>query len=210
MAHHPGYRPEARKGNTVAEAFIEAAASIGGDGKGKNALSGYFKRLARDHPRQMISFIGKILQSRTPLIPEKQKTDDELMSGVDLDKLSPQETTDLYFELLALPLSSEKGNTVAEMIIEAAVLIGEDGKGKNGLAGYFKRLARDHPRQMRSLAGKILQSPTPRVAGKEGATGEQLSGPDLSKLSFDELKQHYDKLMPGRRRITDGAAPSTQ
>lgn len=41
-------------------------------------------------------------------------------------------------------------------IIDAAILIGEDGRGKNGLIGYLKFLARKHPKCYVQLLGRLL------------------------------------------------------
>jgi hypothetical protein len=44
-------------------------------------------------------------------------------------------------------------------VVEGAALVGEDGKGKNGLAGYFKRLARHYPQAMGNWLGKLWPWP---------------------------------------------------
>ena len=43
-----------------------------------------------------------------------------------------------------------------EGIIDAAIAIGEDGKGKGGLLGYLKMLARKHPKYYTALLARVL------------------------------------------------------
>jgi len=43
-----------------------------------------------------------------------------------------------------------------EGIIDAAVSLGEDGRGKGGLSGYLKMLAKRYPKQFSSLLGRLL------------------------------------------------------
>ncbi|MBR0847108.1 hypothetical protein JQ543_05050 [Bradyrhizobium diazoefficiens] len=43
-----------------------------------------------------------------------------------------------------------------EGIIDAAIAVGEDGKGKGGLLGYLKMLARKHPKYYTQLLARVL------------------------------------------------------
>ena len=43
-----------------------------------------------------------------------------------------------------------------EGIIDAAIAVGEDGKGKGGLLGYLKMLARKHPKYYVQLLARVL------------------------------------------------------
>lgn len=43
-----------------------------------------------------------------------------------------------------------------EGIIDAAVIVGSDGKGKDGLRGYLVMLARKHPKQYTGLLARVM------------------------------------------------------
>jgi len=43
-----------------------------------------------------------------------------------------------------------------EGIIDAAIAVGEDGKGRDGLLGYLKMLARKHPKYYTQLLARVL------------------------------------------------------
>lgn len=45
---------------------------------------------------------------------------------------------------------------IKEAVVDAAAQIGEDGKGRNGLQGYLKRLALHEPRSFATLLGRII------------------------------------------------------
>lgn len=53
--------------------------------------------------------------------------------------------------------SRNKTTTVLkEAILQAAELVGEDGKGKGKTVGYLQKLATDHPPAFAQLLGKVL------------------------------------------------------
>lgn len=54
---------------------------------------------------------------------------------------------------------------IQEAILDAATLLGEDGKGRNGLTGYLKDLARNEKRLFCRLLEKLI--PT-QITGKDG------------------------------------------
>ena len=54
---------------------------------------------------------------------------------------------------------------VKDAILVAAGAVGEDGKGKDGLTGYLKTLARDEKKAFAQLLGKVL--PT-QITGDDG------------------------------------------
>ena len=45
---------------------------------------------------------------------------------------------------------------IKEAILAGGEQVGYDGKGKDGLPGYFRRLARDYPKDYAALIGKML------------------------------------------------------
>jgi hypothetical protein len=60
-----------------------------------------------------------------------------------------------------------------EAILLAAAKCGEDGAGRNGLVGYFYRIAREEPKLMMRLIERILAHELTCEPGKENrATGE--------------------------------------
>lgn len=46
--------------------------------------------------------------------------------------------------------------TIKDAVIQAAKLVGEDGKGRDALVGYMKRLAIGEPKAFASLLGRCL------------------------------------------------------
>lgn len=52
-----------------------------------------------------------------------------------------------------------------EAILQAAELVGEDGKGKGKTVGYLKRLAVDEPKAFAGLLGRVLPL---QVTGEDG------------------------------------------
>ena len=56
------------------------------------------------------------------------------------------------------PKGSANKTTAAlkEAILEAAKLVGQDGKGKEGLVGYLKRVATQDVKAFSALLGKVL------------------------------------------------------
>lgn len=48
------------------------------------------------------------------------------------------------------------GVTLKEAILAAAAKVGENGRGRDGLEGYLKFLAREEPRTFGALLGRVL------------------------------------------------------
>jgi hypothetical protein len=55
--------------------------------------------------------------------------------------------------------------TLKEAILKAAELSGRDGKGKDGLVGYLRRVADDEPKAFAGLLGRVLPL---QVTGENG------------------------------------------
>ncbi len=56
--------------------------------------------------------------------------------------------------------------TLKEAILKAGELVGEDGKGKDGLTGYLVRVAKTDTKAFAGLLGKVLPM---QVTGDDGA-----------------------------------------
>lgn len=56
-----------------------------------------------------------------------------------------------------------------EAIVAAAEAEGQDGKGKDGVTGYCRMLARDEKKAFAQLIGRVLPM---QVAGPDGEDGE--------------------------------------
>lgn len=66
--------------------------------------------------------------------------------------------------------------TLKEAILLAAQAVGEDGKGKGGLEGYLRAVAKAEPKAYTSLLGRVLPVEQ-RLSGPEG---EALPAPTLA------------------------------
>jgi len=175
---------ERSKINThLVDAIVEATSLVGEDGKGKSGRTGYFKRLALRDPKAMAQLLGKALRWPTQS-PDQQSTAAHKWTQEELNKLSPEEINQLYFKMVRESSEFER-NTLAQAIVEGAALVGEDGRGKNGLAGYFKRLTRRHPQAVGNLLGRVLPWPTQRSDEKTSAQWQE----ELENLSDEELKK---------------------
>lgn len=76
-----------------------------------------------------------------------------------------------------------------EGIIDAAVAVGSDGKGKEGLLGYLKMLARKHPKQYTGLLSRVMPL---QITGDIGGFIGQVnvvSVPVDRYLSADDMKR---------------------
>jgi len=160
MHAYPG---RSRKGNTdLAHAIRGGATLVGEDGKGKNGLVSYFKRLAWRHPQAMANLLGKVLSWQTQQTchdsapPLRRWTDEEISK---LPTIVMQFRAMLETKAAGSSQANERNAHLPRAVVEGATLVGEDGKGKNGLAGYLKRLARHHPQAMGNLLGKLLPWP---------------------------------------------------
>jgi hypothetical protein len=113
------------------------------------------------------------------------------------------------------PSSASKGNThLVDAIVQGAVLLGEDGRGQNGITGYFKQLALCDPKAMAQLLGKALRWPT-QSTDKQSAAQRIWTTEELNRLSDQEIANLWFKTnreSPERDRntlaqaIVEGAA----
>lgn len=77
-----------------------------------------------------------------------------------------------------------------DAILDAAAVVGENGKGRNGLLGYLVRLARKHPQSYVHLIAKVLPM---QVTGEGGGPLRMItvnfSAADAAQAYQDTLKQ---------------------
>ena len=178
------------KGNSdLVRAIREGATLVGGDGKGGDGLVHYFKRIAWHHPQAMANLLGKVLSWQTRQTchdsspPLRRWTDEEISK---LPTIVLQFRAMLETRVAGSPQANGRNARLPRAVVEGATLVGEDGKGKNGLAGYFKRLARHHPQAMANLSGKLL--PFPDEDSETGPNGPErrcwlsFSGRGVKKL----------------------------
>lgn len=71
-----------------------------------------------------------------------------------------------------------------EAILLAAELTGRDGKGKDGLVGYLRRVAQEDVKAFSSLLGKVLPL---QITGEGGGPIEAHMTVDVGGLTKDQL-----------------------
>lgn len=64
-------------------------------------------------------------------------------------------------------------NLVKDAIIHAAEVVGSDGNGKDGLAGYLEAIARNEPRSFTQLLGRVLPMQVEAAVAVEHRSKEQ-------------------------------------
>jgi hypothetical protein len=98
-------------------------------------------------------------------------------------------------------------NTVLfkDAILKAANQIGEDGKGKDGLTGYLRHLAKSHPKSFFALLGRlpvgiIARSDAPKKVTYKtlDECSEGLLEQGLTPEALHEMGDHFSEYL--RRR----------
>jgi hypothetical protein len=97
-----------------------------------------------------------------------------------------------------IPEPTKANRPLIDAFIKTALETGEDGKGKGGITGYFKRMARRDPMQMAQFLGKALRWPS--VAADEGegivaAMKAKYAPEKLVRLSLWELSALYSEMI---------------
>jgi hypothetical protein len=166
----------ARSPKTIAEVIVQVAKASGADGRGKDRLVGYFAHLARCDPKSFCPLLLDALAARgmtsadtepevvykTPKTREEfYKTREEFEAAIRqmFPRARISRVPDWQPELTQEP-AAEQGRegesiTIPEAVVRAAKAVGEDGRGKDGLVGYFKHVARRHPKLFARL-GRML------------------------------------------------------
>jgi hypothetical protein len=83
-----------------------------------------------------------------------------------------------------------KGGEVTKNLWEATLLaaeqIGEDGRGRDGLVGYLRRMARTNPRSFDALLGRV---PPDEIIRKDNGPQEYETLDEVKYETLDEVKE---------------------
>jgi hypothetical protein len=126
------------------EAVVNAALSLGCNGRGKGGVRGYMVALASTHPKRFAQLLEMALQLKNSAWrgSEAVLSDEQLMARI--EKMSVNEIVmEHVIHLVASPLDDPPSTATdfLEAIIEAARRHGGNGRGKGGVAGYIRMLA---------------------------------------------------------------------
>lgn len=99
------------------QAFISAAERHGRDGRGKGGLHGYMIFLCKEHPAKFVTLLNKVLRAELATPPTRVR------------RRSARFQDDSFI-------------AIGEAVKHAANVLGRDGKGRDGMTGYFRSLAR--------------------------------------------------------------------
>ena len=133
---------EGKKGVTdLVRAAVSAAAHAGEDGLGKGALVGYCRRLARAEPQRYFALLVRAMRD--------QKIEES-------KRLEKRDERDEWLGATQRFSARAKTTDLLEAIILAATQVGEDGLGKAGVVGYFRRFARAEPKLFASLLAGVM------------------------------------------------------
>jgi hypothetical protein len=101
-----------------------------------------------------------------------------------------------------------------EAVLLAFELEGEDGRGKDGLVGFFRQASRTHKGNMLTLAGRILPYQINATVQGELTVTEKFKGRDLKSMTLEEkqaamremlnLTKPMRKALPAPNQIVDG------
>lgn len=76
-------------------------------------------------------------------------------------------------------------SVLKEAILQAAEAVGADGKGKEGIIGYLKTVARKDVKAFSALLGKVLPL---QVTGEGGGPIQSQTTLNMQGLTVDQLK----------------------
>jgi hypothetical protein len=88
----------------------------------------------------------------------------------------------------------KRTTTLPEAIIRAAEMVGHDGRGKDDLLGYLRRLALEQPAQFGPLLGKVLLHQSENDEKPIEASNTD-GYEDLMKLPPEELIRRYREMV---------------
>jgi hypothetical protein len=142
----------------MVDAILNVGALRGSDGRGKDGLDGYASMLASTSYRRFGILLGRALRFK---MTARRVTDDEKPDFMTVKEAKaelrrfgiPEQFADYVpktdiRELPALQREKAQPNgtrTITQAVINAAIRHGSDGRGKDGLQGYFLLLERMDP-----------------------------------------------------------------
>jgi hypothetical protein len=163
--------------NRNAEAVIRVAERFGRDGRGRDGLRGYMVFLAREHPAQFVTWLNKAVRAGLPKKPARRK---RARDGL---------------------ISHDRQIAIGDALISAAERLGIDGKGRGGIVGYFRSLARARLRQFMRLLSLVLeiQEAEARAAREQQNAHEAMKHAqfekEISAMSLEEKKAKMRAMM---------------
>jgi hypothetical protein len=200
---------------SLRRAIVLVAERLGEDGLGRDGSIGYFRRLAIKEPDEVAALISHILplESKVPM----KETDVEytnvdqireaLCRGGMPDDLATREANLVWGSRPKSPyrdatIEKTEGREMAgdlrEAILIALEQVGEDGRGRNGVVGFFYRLSIKHPRAYARLfcraaplemAGSTEPAEEPKYRTVEEIR-EDLHKRGLPDSAFYDLEYH--------------------
>jgi hypothetical protein len=126
------------------EAVVNAALSLGSNGRGKGGLGGFMFAMASQTPERFARLLGVALQIKDSAWGggEAVLSDEQLMRRI--EKMSVNEIVMEYaIHLVVPPLDDPPSSATdfVEAIIDSARRYGSNGRGKGGVGGYIRMLA---------------------------------------------------------------------
>jgi hypothetical protein len=114
------------------DAIMAAADCVGADGYGRDGAVGYFSTLARVYPRLVVRLIiGMLLDSDEGFLKRKRR--------------------------FPPPNRRAQQARQRDVIVAVARQTGEDGRGRNGLVGYLRRISISHPIRFTGLVFRVIE-----------------------------------------------------
>src|SRR6516225_9524153 len=97
------------------------------------------------------------------------------------------------------PIVSERGSTTVqelkvpglEAVVNAALSLGSDGRGKGGVGGHMAAMASKHPKRFAPLLERALQFKKSEWRGGEAFRSDEHAVARMKKMSLDEIVMEY-------------------
>jgi hypothetical protein len=158
----------------VLEKIIRTAERNGEDGRGRDGLVGYLRRLAIKNPYEFAMMMRRVLllAPKMPIMPASPRTLEEYLQLRRQEGLPEHVIVELEQEMLSESRKRKKTNTIpmrergqrqgppgnlVEALILAAAQVGEDGRGYGEIGGYFRRLSTKCPAGYHLLLNLAIQ-----------------------------------------------------
>jgi hypothetical protein len=127
------------------EAVVNAARSLGSDGRGKGGVGGYMIAMASKHPKRFARLLEMALQLGNSAWRGGEAVLSDEQAVARIEKMSFDAIVMEYvIHLVVPPLDDPPSSAtdLVEAIIDAARRHGSNGRGKDGVEGYIRMLAR--------------------------------------------------------------------